>query len=225
MTLVLLVIVGSLICLDRTQFLQIMVSRPIVLGPLIGWAAGVPVLGAAIGLAFEFLYAGRLPVGSHIPPSDTLAALGATGLLVLSPELHSFSGAGFCAALALPLAELGRGVDIWIRKINGRLATGVETGLRTGDLEALTKAPWKSLLMGMSLYALVLLVFFMAGMLVTSLAWPVVPAWLSTAFALFLAGLPILGLAESSSSLDPNRFPRSAAVGLAAGIALLLLVM
>lgn len=225
MTLVLLVIVGSLICLDRTQWLQVMVSRPIVLAPIMGWFAGMPLLGASIGLAFEFLYAGRLPVGSHVPPSDTLAAWGATGLLVLSPDMQTFAGAGFCAALALPMAEVGRGVDIWIRKMNGRLAARVEQALRRGDLKLLEVTPWRSLLLGMALYGLVLLAFFMLGMALASLLWPMVPPWLATAFALFLAGLPILGLAESSSSLDPNRFPRSAVVGLAAGIALLMWVM
>ncbi len=219
LTLLWLVLAGTAVCLDRTQAVQLMVSRPVVIGPLFGFWAGEPMLGAAVGVALEFLYAGRLPVGSHVPPSDTLAAVGAAGLLVAVPELRTLGGAGLATAVALPLAELGRDVDILVRKANGRIAGRVDDMLREGDLTHIEKAPWLALLFAAGVYAAVLALFFVvAG---TLLARVTLSGWLATAFGFFLAGLPLLGLAESSATLDLRRFPRAAVLGLMVGMGLL----
>ncbi len=225
LTLALLIAVGVLVCLDRTQLLQVMISRPIVVGPALGAWAGEPLLGVALGIGFEFLYAGRLPVGSHVPPNDTLAAVGGAGLLVFTGTIDTMAEAGVAAALALPLAEVGRGVDIWARKLNGRLAQRIDRQMAQGDWSQIERAPWIALAMAAGAYAGTLLLYFpLAGWALDMLTdgWP---GWLEGAFAVFLAGLPFIGLAESTANLDPRRFPRSAVVGLAMGIVLLLLVV
>jgi mannose/fructose/N-acetylgalactosamine-specific phosphotransferase system component IIC len=221
-TLVLLVLAGSWACLDRTQAGQFMIARPIVIGPLYGLWAEAPGLGLAIGLAFEFLYAGRLPVGSHVPPSDTLAALGAAGVLVLEPEFRNLGDAGVATALALPMAEWGRRTDVWVRRVNGQLAERVDERLEQGNLAAIERIPWLALLFAGGVYAGTLLVFYLGApaiMHVLSL-----PGWLKAGFGFFLAGLPLIGLAESAATLDLRRFPKAAIAGLTLGIVLLLVV-
>ena len=217
LTLVLLVIAGSLICLDRTQAFQVMVSRPVVVGTLLGIWAKAPLEGAAIGVAFEFLYAGRLPVGSNVPPSDTLAALGAAGILVLVPGFKGMGYAGYAAALALPLAEWGRFLDISVRRMNGRIAERIDALVSEGDFSYVESAPWLALFLAGGAYALTLFVFYVLSTLIIVLAGDP-PAWLNGAFALFLTGLPLIGFAESASTLDVRRFARWAAAGLAVGI-------
>ncbi len=221
LTFALLTIVGSLICLDRTQAFQIMLSRPVVLAPLLGWWAGEPALGAAIGIAFEFLYAGRLPVGSNIPPCDTLAAVGAAGILVLVPALDTPGEAGLAVAVALPLAEWGRVVDVWIRRTNGRIAGRIDELVVAGDISYIEVAPWISLTVAMLAWSATLFFFFATSTLAIALIGRL-PAWLDLAFALFLAGLPLLGLAESASTLDLRRFSLWAAAGLSVGILVLI---
>lgn len=220
LTFALLIIVGTWICLDRTQLFQVMISRPIVIGPLFGFWAGEPVMGAALGAGFEFLYAGRLPVGSNIPPCDTLAALGAVGLLVLVPGFRSPGEAGLAAALALPLAEWGRVVDVWIRKANGRLAMSMEALLNDGDISYVESTPWISASIGALAYGFSLFGFYIAGSLIILYVGRLSP-WAENGFAMFLAALPLLGLAESATTLDARRFSKWAAAGLATGIFLL----
>jgi mannose/fructose/N-acetylgalactosamine-specific phosphotransferase system component IIC len=220
LTLALLVIAGSLICLDRTQAFQTMLSRPVVIGVALGFWAGHVAGGAAIGVAFEFLYAGRLPVGSNVPPSDTLAALGAGGLLVLVPRYGDLDHAGMAAAFALPLAEWGRFVDITVRRVNGRIASRIDALVAEGDYGYVEAAPWLAMAVAGLAFGLSLLVFYVtASVLIVFLGEP--PAWLRHAFGLFVTGLPLVGFADSASTLDMRRFARWAAAGLAAGILVL----
>lgn len=220
LTLALLVIAGSLICLDRTQAFQSMISRPVVVGTALGYWAGAPVEGAAVGIAFEFLYAGRLPVGSNVPPSDTLAALGAGGILVLVPDYTDLGHAGIAAAFALPLAEWGRWLDITVRRVNGRIAARIDALVAAGDYSYVESAPWLAMAVAGAAYGISLFVFYViVSVLIVLIGEP--PAWLEQAFALFLTGLPLIGFAESASTLDVRRFARWAAAGLAAGIAVL----
>lgn len=221
LTFALLIIVGSLICLDRTQAFQIMLSRPVVLAPLLGWWAGEPALGAAIGIGYEFLYAGRLPVGSNIPPCDTLAAIGAAGILVLVPAFDTPGEAGLAAAIALPLAEWGRVVDVWIRRTNGRIASRIDELVAEGDISYIEVAPWLSLAVAGMAWGLTLFFFFTTSTLAIAIIGRL-PGWIENSFALFLAGLPLLGLAESATTLDLRRFSLWAAAGLSVGILVLI---
>lgn len=221
--LALLVLAGALLSLDRIQAFQVMVSRPIVAATLLGWWAGAPMEGAAIGAAFEFLYAGRLPVGSNVPPCDTLAAIGAAGILVLIPGFTGWGNAGLAAALALPLAEWGRVLDVWLRRVNGRIAARIDALVGAGDLSYVEPAMWLSLSIAGLAYALSLLFFYLTSTLVVLIVGRLAP-WADQAFSLFLAGLPLVGLAESTATLDLRRYAGWAAAGLAAGIAVLLVL-
>ncbi|MGD9019102.1 MAG: PTS sugar transporter subunit IIC, partial [Desulfuromonadales bacterium] len=72
--------VSMLTGLDRVAFVQFMISRPLVAGPLTGWVLGDPLTGLEVGMLLELLWLGRLPVGAAIPPDDTQVAVGATVL-------------------------------------------------------------------------------------------------------------------------------------------------
>ena len=64
--------------LDRVALVQMMISRPLVAGPLTGLVLGKPLLGLEVGMLLELLWLGRLPVGAAIPPDDTQVSVGAT---------------------------------------------------------------------------------------------------------------------------------------------------
>lgn len=84
----------ALVELDGTEAGQFMLSRPLVIGPTLGFALGDPGLGAGIGALVETLSLEALPVGAALPPSATISA--ATALLfALGPDPVP-------AALALP---------------------------------------------------------------------------------------------------------------------------
>jgi mannose/fructose/N-acetylgalactosamine-specific phosphotransferase system component IIC len=60
--------------LDASHAGQLMISRPLVLGPLIGLAFGQPGLGLGLGALYELFGLEEIPVGGHVPLNATVAA-------------------------------------------------------------------------------------------------------------------------------------------------------
>jgi len=59
--------------LDVVQFGQFMISRPLVLGPLLGLLFGLPQTGLALGACCELFSLDDLPVGGSLPLNATVA--------------------------------------------------------------------------------------------------------------------------------------------------------
>jgi mannose/fructose/N-acetylgalactosamine-specific phosphotransferase system component IIC len=76
-------ILGGFICLDKV-FLQAMISRPVVAGPIIGMALSDPFTGLIIGAFIELLWIDRSPMGLYIPPNDSIVAVLATAGAILA---------------------------------------------------------------------------------------------------------------------------------------------
>jgi mannose/fructose/N-acetylgalactosamine-specific phosphotransferase system component IIC len=113
---------GGVLVLDRTALLQSMASRPLVASSLAGHVLGAPALGLLCGCLLELLWLMELPVGASIPPNDTLAALLAVAFAVAaSPAWGLPARAALGVFLALPFGYLGRVVDVFVRRWNGRL--------------------------------------------------------------------------------------------------------
>ncbi|MDE2039107.1 MAG: PTS sugar transporter subunit IIC [Elusimicrobia bacterium] len=72
--------------LDSTMAVQSMVSRPVVLGPLLGALYGQAGLGAVLGALWELASLDALPIGGSLPINATAAA-GASLLLSLGGGL------------------------------------------------------------------------------------------------------------------------------------------
>ncbi|MBW1784715.1 MAG: PTS sugar transporter subunit IIC [Deltaproteobacteria bacterium] len=96
--------------LDNVQAGQFMVSRPSVVGALLGLIAGRLLEGLQIGLWTELLFLDRTPMGESVPTNGLVAA--GAGVLVLE-----YSGLEIPVAFAMGIA-LGMTyskVEIWLR--------------------------------------------------------------------------------------------------------------
>ena len=111
-------LLGGVICLDRV-FLQAMISRPVVVGPVIGMALSEPFTGLIIGAFIELLWIDRSPVGLYIPPNDSIASVLATAGAILAGR-ESGHPPRALVALAIPLFENSR--------LRGVPGTGVLSG-------------------------------------------------------------------------------------------------
>jgi len=122
-------VAGGFLWLDRFQLCQVMVSRPIVSAPLIGWIVGDITAGVASGLLFEFLWLRTPPVGGFIAPDVTLAAIATAAV---SAGVRSATDIGltpvvFLSFLSLfPLCFLGKQVDKLLRLGLGKIAKRTE---------------------------------------------------------------------------------------------------
>jgi mannose/fructose/N-acetylgalactosamine-specific phosphotransferase system component IIC len=106
---------AGLAALDRKGALQLMLSRPLVLGPVLGWALGDAQGGLTIGVPLELLFLGGVNLGGSLPENETLLAGAMTTAAVLAGEAAGTGVDPPLAALALlllfPLALVGRRLE------------------------------------------------------------------------------------------------------------------
>jgi len=128
----------AVICgLDRLAFAQIMISRPIVAGPLTGIFLGEALLGLQVGMLTELLWLGRLPVGATIPPDDTQIAVGGTFLaasLAAAGSNPESVNIAIGLLVAMLLAKSGQLFDHMARRANDLVGQRVERFLQAGEL-------------------------------------------------------------------------------------------
>ncbi|MFL5369902.1 MAG: PTS sugar transporter subunit IIC, partial [Myxococcales bacterium] len=108
-------LVTGLAAVERKGALQLMLSRPLVLGPILGWALGDALGGVTIGIPLELLFLGGVNLGGSLPENETLLAGAVTTAAVLAGEAAGTGVDPPLAALALallfPLALVGRRLE------------------------------------------------------------------------------------------------------------------
>jgi len=109
---VILGLLAGLAAVERKGFLQAMLSRPIVLGPLIGWALGDAAAGLLLGPVLELLWLGAVNLGAAVPVHEALGTSAVVGGAVLAARRMdapvSLEIALLALALMLPVALIGR---------------------------------------------------------------------------------------------------------------------
>ncbi|MDD5655734.1 MAG: PTS sugar transporter subunit IIC [Elusimicrobia bacterium] len=124
---------AALLELDDVHIAQIMVSRPIVLGPLLGLCLGQPAAGLALGAAYELLGLNDLPMGERMPLNGSVAAAAAillsAGDRALAPEL------AFPAGLAAGWTH--RRLESALRQRRRNLCGSAEKRVLRGDAPGL----------------------------------------------------------------------------------------
>jgi len=181
--------VAMLTGLDRVALVQMMISRPLVAGPLTGLVLGKPLLGLEVGMLLELLWLGRLPVGAAIPPDDTQVSVGATVLAFSMGQILGLTGMPMvilAVLIAIPLGKFGQIFDRLARQVNDRLAASGLQALEHGDTKRLERMH----LMGLVSFAL------------ASLATACVIVLVGSVILFYLAPLLIGAVREAGLSLQ-----------------------
>jgi mannose/fructose/N-acetylgalactosamine-specific phosphotransferase system component IIC len=121
--------------LDQTAIAQVLLSQPLVGGAVLGWAAGDPAAGLLAGAYFQFLCLTELPVGASIPPDTTLAGLLGTAAFLSLRHPAGWNEQALLGLLTvgvLPLAVVGRSLDVHVRRWNALWAPLAERLLARG---------------------------------------------------------------------------------------------
>lgn len=168
-----LALLGGLVAIDETAFLQIMISRPLVAGSLVGLAFGDLDSGLFFGAMAELIYLDALPAGAARFPDSGLATVVGTGLIVLAGR-HGMSPSAGVWLVALLMAVLvgrvGERTITFVRRRNNGLCEEAVRRLESGQLRAVSVYH----LMGLAF-------FFLRGMFLT--------------FVLAMALFPVVGWA------------------------------
>jgi mannose/fructose/N-acetylgalactosamine-specific phosphotransferase system component IIC len=183
--------------LDAASVGPFLLSRPFVVGPLVGWACGDPWTGAAFGAVFEALTLEELPLGGRLDFSAPLAA-GVAAVLAsapggLAPEAAFLAGlaAGWAHARLEVFLRRGRGVRA--RRVETRLAAGAAPRLGAEIAAALA-------LQAAATFGLALAAAVAVGPALTK-AWPVLPEFLRAGARAAFFAAPWIGAGSLAASL------------------------
>lgn len=189
--------VVALLELDAAAVGPFLLSRPVFVGPLVGWAFGSPWVGAGIGVVFEALTLEEMPLGGRFDFSAPVAA-GVAAFLAAGPARIPGEAAvlaGFLAGWAHARVErrLRRGRGAVVRRAEAALASGEPP--RIGS----------KLLVELSLQAAATFVVALAALVAVGPAaarlWPALPEFLRVGARTAFLSAPWLGAGSLAASL------------------------
>jgi len=181
--------VAALLDLDAYRVGQWMLSRPIVLGPLLGGCLGKFGVGTWVGGTLELLTLDDLPIGHCVPLNSAVAV--ASTLLLFAGKPRVELAAAFPAGLLLGL--LFRQIEIALRSRCHYLVQEADLAIDRG------RAPSGWLIArGICTHAAASACFLYVGIVVAgpvlASGWSFLPFKFRTALDLALQGAPWLGL-------------------------------
>jgi len=192
-------IVGSFIRLDRYSVGQFMLSRPLVAGTIIGFCLGEAREGMFIGALLELLWIHALPVGDALPGDESLVTIIITSVSCLAftenaaadPELIIVT-----LLLFLPVASLGRRLDIIIRSWNDRHIQLARSAAEQGNLPPLGLLVVRTLIRDFVLVALLLIIVISLGVAAVPFLYGITPDYVRDGFRILYFLLPAFGVAS-----------------------------
>ncbi len=116
---------GGLAAVERKGALQLMLSRPLVLAPMMGWLLGDAPGGLMLGVPLELLFLGGVNLGGSLPDNESLLAAALTAL-VIPAGMAARTGvdpplAALGLVLLFPLALFGRSLERASERRNAQL--------------------------------------------------------------------------------------------------------
>lgn len=195
--------VGGLISLDRTAFLQLMVSQPLVAAVVVGFSLGDPVAGLAIGSVLQLLWVGDLPVGGSVPPNETAAAVIATAISIITGSEVTASGRTevsvmvFSILLSIPLAVLCQRVDIYVRNYNRRFVLNADRKLGTENFLFVDRENLKGLFSFFAASFSSIFILLGIGLYLARFIYPLIPESFLKGLIISFSLLVSLGIAVS----------------------------
>jgi mannose/fructose/N-acetylgalactosamine-specific phosphotransferase system component IIC len=153
-----LALVAGLAAVERKGFLQAMLSRPIALAPLAGWALGDLQGGLLVAAPLELLWLGAVNLGAALPVNEALGTAAIAGGTALAGRALGGGASPEIAVLAVlicaPVALLGRKAERLVELWNERLAVRAEAELAVHHARAAARSNWYGLLLPFGIAAL-----------------------------------------------------------------------
>jgi mannose/fructose/N-acetylgalactosamine-specific phosphotransferase system component IIC len=213
------ILAGALLWLDRVFIFQFMVSRPLIMGPLVGFIMGDVRTGIIIGASLELLWLNAPPVGSYLPNDESFCTAVAVPVAVLAASFTERTAAtGLSILLCLPVSILGKHLDMHLRTLNEGLLVPRGDDISERDVSrALKKAVIRAFILAFSAVSICVagleaVIYAIRGVSTRSMTAP-------------LAYVPFLCIVIGLAALVSRDMPRKSHAGLlAAGAAFVLLL-
>jgi PTS system mannose-specific IIC component len=194
---------GALICMDRVA-VQVMVSRPVVAGPLVGLVLGDALTGLLAGALLELLWIDRIPIGPYVPPHDTFVVVLATaGAILAAPsgtspprELIALS-----VLLFAPAAWLGQRMEILLRQWNERWVSRALEDAKAGDPAMISRRHLSALAGYFGASLLCLGALMLCGVPLLRWMYPALPPSLLQVLTFAYLLLPLVGMGVALNTI------------------------
>jgi len=181
-----------------------MISRPIIIAPIIGLILNNPYAGLIIGAMIEMFWIDRIPIGIYIPPNDSLVAVLATSVAILagqklgsvSPELIAFS-----ILLFIPFGILAKQIDIMIIKSNDILSDQALEDAKKSNIRGIEQKTYLGLIKVLSFYIIYLLVLQVIFIPAVIWIYPKLASTIIKMLTMIYYFLPLLGIAVAINTI------------------------
>lgn len=134
--LVVTVLLGSLLTLDRMAFGQFSFSRPLFAATLAGYFLQCPAEGAFVGMVYELLFLRSIPAGSFVPYHPLHGSL--VAVLIFASGCAGptgWSALPMAILLSMPALLVDRVFEILWRRSNGRALLEATALVRRGNVK------------------------------------------------------------------------------------------
>ncbi|WP_295721126.1 PTS system mannose/fructose/sorbose family transporter subunit IID [Mucilaginibacter sp.] len=167
-----------------------LLSRPLVLGPLVGLVLGDVKQGVMIGATLELIFMGNIKVGAAIPPDIITGGVLGTAFAILSHK-----GPAIALALAVPISILAEmvisGLFVFRAIYNKKFAQYADHG----DYESIQRLHILSGLLKPLLMGIIVFVALETGSTAIKSFLNLIPAWVQSGLQVAGNMLPALGFA------------------------------
>lgn len=167
-----------------------LLSRPLVLGPLVGLVLGDVTQGVSIGATLELIFMGNIKVGAAIPPDVITGGVLGTAFAIISGK-----GPAIALAIAVPVSILAEMVISGLFVLRAMLNKKFNQYADEGDFKGIQRLHILSGLLRPVLMGIIIMLALQlsAGAMKTFL--DMIPAWVQTGLQVAGNMLPALGFA------------------------------
>lgn len=167
-----------------------LLSRPLVLGPLVGVVLGDWHQGIVIGASLELIFMGNIKVGAAIPPDVVTGGVLGTAFAILSGK-----GAAIALALAIPISILAEMLLSALFVFRSGLNPRFQAYAAAGDAAGIVRLHVLSGFLKPVLMAVVGFISLQLGAGVMKAFLELIPGWVNTGLQVAGNLLPALGFA------------------------------
>ena len=134
-----LILMAGIVAMDTTPGPQILISEPVVSCTALGLLFGNPEMGLMLGIFFQFLWLGYLPLGAVQFTDNNMAAFIATASLFNAFRLYGFESIHQNAAIipamlySVLIGVIGLHLRNFQRRLNGIRSDKLKARLKKGE--------------------------------------------------------------------------------------------
>jgi len=152
----LLILLAGFVAMDTTGGPQMLISEPLITCSIVGLIFGMPRAGLMIGMLFQLLWFGYMPLGAVRIPDTNMGALIAVASLLASIDIFGLSGDSVATAVIPAVVwgavagKIGSRMQAVVRRRNSRYSERITESLERGESVSIFK--WHLLGLGSSFF-------------------------------------------------------------------------